>query len=77
MRTSDPRPVQLRYRNLLLEAASEETAEGEWSGSFAIFTVDRKALVYWMPSLFRVFTTEREAEQAAHRAGLEFIEKLD
>jgi hypothetical protein len=77
MRASDPRPTQLRYRNLLLEAASEETGQGEWSASFAIFTVDRKMLVYWMPSLFRSFATEREAQQAAHSAGLEFIEHLD
>jgi len=74
---SDPRPTQLRYRNLLLEAASEATGQGEWSASFAIFTVARKLLVYWMPSLFRSFATEREAQQAAHSAGLEFIEHLD
>jgi hypothetical protein len=34
-------------------------------------------LVYWMPSLFRAFATEREAEQAAHCAGLEFLEHFD
>ena len=77
MATSDPRPVQLRYRNLLLEAAAEEVAEGEWSASFAVFTDDRKALVYWMPSLFRAFGSEREAERAGHSAGVEFIEQID
>jgi hypothetical protein len=34
-------------------------------------------LVYWMPSLSRAFVTERAAEQAAHSAGLEFIEGLE
>jgi hypothetical protein len=77
MSTSDPQPVQLHYRDLLLEAAAEEIADGEWSASYAIFTVDRSMLVYWMPSLFQAFATEREAEQAARTAGLEFIEHLD
>jgi hypothetical protein len=38
MSTSDLQPVQLRYRNFLLEAAAEEIADGEWSASFAVFT---------------------------------------
>jgi hypothetical protein len=45
MSTSDPRPIQLWYRNLLPEAASEEIAKGEWSASFSIYTRDRKMLV--------------------------------
>jgi hypothetical protein len=77
LNTSNPQPVQLRYWNLLLEAASEKIADGEWSGTFAVFKIDREKLVYWMPSLFRAFATEREAERAAHIAGLEFIEHLD
>jgi hypothetical protein len=76
LNTSDPQPVQLRYRNLLLEAVAEEIAEGEWSASFAVFTGDRSELVHWMPSLL-TFATEREAEQAAHNAGMEFIQHLD
>lgn len=77
MSTSTPSPVQLRYRNLLLEVTAEELAAGEWSASYAVFTDDRKKLVYWMPSLFRPFGTEREAEQAGHSAGVEFIEQID
>ena len=73
----NPRPVQLRYRNLLLETTAEETAVGEWSASFAVFTQDRKTLVYWMPSLFRAFGTEREAERAGHMAGVDFIKQID
>jgi hypothetical protein len=77
MSRPNPQPVQLRYRNLLLESSAEELAAGEWSASFAVFTRDRKNLVYWMPSLFRVFRTEREAELAGHSAGVEFIEQID
>ena len=77
MSQSYPGPVQLHYRNLLLESSAEELAPGEWSASFAVFTDDRKTLVYWMPSLFRAFGTEREAEQAGHCAGVEFIEQID
>jgi hypothetical protein len=54
-----------------------EAPEAGESASFAVFTIDREKLVYWMPSLFRAFATEREAERAAHIAGLEFIEHLD
>jgi hypothetical protein len=77
MSRPSPRPVQLRYRNLLLETSAEELAAGEWSASFAVFTQDRKNLVYWMPSLFRAFGTEREAELAGHSAGVEFIKQID
>jgi hypothetical protein len=64
-------------RHLLLEASAEE-ADGEWWASFAIFNDDsEKALLYWMPSLLPLFATEQEAQEAAHRAGLRFIEYLD
>jgi hypothetical protein len=62
--------------HLLLQASSEEVASGEWWASFAVFTDDReKSLLYWMPSLFRAFATEHEAEHSAQRAGLRFIEQ--
>jgi hypothetical protein len=61
-------------RQLLLEASAEEV-DGEWWASYAIFNDDsEKALLYWMPSLLPLFATEQEAQDAAHTAGLRFIE---
>jgi hypothetical protein len=42
-----------------------------------VFTNDRERhLVYWMPSPFRPFASNAEARQAAHTAGLQYIEQL-
>jgi hypothetical protein len=70
--------VQHHRRDLWLQASSEEVGKGEWWASFAVFNDDReKSLVYWMPSLFHLFASEHEAQEAARRAGLRFIEHLD
>ena len=70
-------PIKHSKRDLVLQTTSEQEADGQWSASFAVFDDDRpRSLVYWMPSLFRTFRSEHEADDAAMSAGLEFIEKL-
>ena len=79
MQKSISEAVQHHTRDLLLQASSEDVlGNGGWWASFAVFTDDHeKALVYWMPTLFRLFATEHEAQEAARGAGLRFIENLD
>jgi hypothetical protein len=62
------------YKNRLIQTHAEEKADG-WAGSFAIFIdPSDKTLLYWMPEMAQLFTSEAGAQRAALTAAQQHVD---